>query len=196
MLGLTGPSGGGKSSLAAYLREKGVPVVDADRQARKATVPGSPALPALAAAFSPEILYPDGSLNHGELARRAFAGREQTDRLNAILHPIILRLMDEELAARKAEGHSLVVLDAPQLYEAGADAACDGVVAVLAPAELRLARIMARDGIGEAEARRRMSAGLPDDYFHKRGAYILINDGDWAALQKAADALLDKILGE
>ena len=196
VLGLTGPSGAGKSSLAAYLVQKGIPVLDADRHARRATAPGSPALPALAAAFSPEVLCPDGSLNRKELARRAFAGREQTDRLNAILHPVILRLMDEELAARKAEGHPLIVLDAPQLYEAGANAVCDGVVALLAPAELRLARIMARDGIGEEEARQRMSAGLPDDFFRKRGAYILVNDGDEAALQKAADALLDIILGE
>ncbi|MCI8360067.1 MAG: dephospho-CoA kinase [Clostridiales bacterium] len=196
VLGLTGPSGAGKSLLAAYLTGKGIPVVDADRHARKATAPGSPALPALAAAFSPAILCPDGSLDRGELARRAFSSREETDRLNAILHPVILELMEKELTARRAEGHPLVVLDAPQLYEAGADAACDGVVAVLAPAGLRLARIMARDGISEEAARRRMSAGLPDSFFRDRGAYILMNDGDEAALQKAADALLDRILGE
>lgn len=189
MLGLTGPTGAGKSTVAGYFRGKGVPTVDADQAARRAVEPGSPALRELAAAFSPDILRPDGSLDRRRLAVLAFADRQSAQRLNGILHPVIMDIIRKELARLAAAGHPMLLLDAPQLYEAGGDALCNRVAAVLAPPGLRLARIMERDGLTEEEARRRMAAGLPDAFFREKGAWILENSGDKAALLAAAGAL-------
>lgn len=194
--GLTGPSGSGKSTVAAFLRAKGVPVLDADAAARRVVEPGEPVLKTLSSAFGSHILRPDGSLDRKALAREAFAGREQTDKMNRILHPVIMARMEADLDALREKGHPLVILDAPQLYEAGADRLCDGVLAVLAPAETRLGRIMARDGITEEEARQRMAAGLSDAYFRERGARILYNDKDKESLERAAAAWLQDIWGE
>ena len=196
ILGLTGPSGGGKSTVAAYLKEQGVPSVDADLAAREVVEPGRPALKKLSAAFSDDILLPDGRLDRRELARRAFASREKTDLLNSILHPFIIEWMERRLKAQIAEGHPVILLDAPQLYEAGAENLCDAVVAVVAPAEIRLARIMERDGLSEKDARLRMAAGLNEDFFRDRGAHILVNDKNKADLLRDTADLLDRIIGE
>lgn len=193
VLGLTGPTGAGKSTVADYFRHRGCPVIDADQTARAVTAPGSRSLEALADAFSADILRPDGSLDRRRLAARAFADRQSTARLNAILHPLILDRLKKELKALSDAGYAAVLLDAPQLYEAGAEILCNRVAAVLAPAAQRMARIMKRDGLTRQEAEGRMAAGQPDSFFREKGAVILWNDGDMAALLEKARALYQEM---
>ncbi len=176
VIGLTGPTGAGKSLVADTFRAAGLPIVDADLVARQVTEPHTDCLNALRAAFGDDILHADGSLNRRELARRAFATPETAERLNRITHPAIMAAIRRQLEDLADVGHPLAVLDAPLLYEAGADALCDRIIAVIAPTEMRLDRIMARDGLDREAATRRMNAQPNDDFYTRDGVTVLIND--------------------
>lgn len=193
VLGLTGPTGSGKSLLAAALSRAGYPIVDADELARAVTAPGSPTLGELARAFSPDILRADGTLDRRRLAALAFSSPEATARLNAVTHPAILALMKERLAMLEEQGCPAAVLDVPLLYESGADALCDRVAVVLAPRAERQRRILRRDGLSPEEAQRRMAAQPDDAYYSGRGAYRIDNSGSREALESQAAILIDHL---
>lgn len=195
VIGLTGPTGAGKSTVADEWRRAGVPIIDADSAARRVTEKGAPCLTELARVFSSAILNEDGTLNRKELARRAFADAESTAALNRITHPAIIAEMQTALERAADDGHALAVLDAPLLYEAGADALCDGIVAVMAPADVRLARIMARDNIDEPTARQRMNAQKSDDFYCRDGVTVIANEADETALRHRAKAVLEQLEG-
>ncbi len=192
-IGLTGPTGAGKSTVAAYLAAHGFPTVNADAAAREVTAVGSPTLSLLADAFGRDILLPDGSLDRKALAARAFADTAATARLNAITHPAIIAVMSEKTAALQAAGTTAVIIDAPLLFEAGIDKTCDHTVAVIAPDDLRCQRIMARDGITADAAKLRMRAQPPVAFYKDRAEWIVENNGDHAALLQQAQALCEQI---
>jgi dephospho-CoA kinase len=181
IIGLTGPSGAGKSTIAALFTERGIPVMDADRIYHALLVPPSPCLDAIREAFSDAILHPDGTLNRKALSALVFedsdAGRERLSKLNAITHRFVIQKTDEALACYRAQGLSCAVIDAPLLIEAGMHRGCDLTVCVLAPADVRIRRLMQRDGRSEAELHARIQA-QPDDAFYRAHAdVIVINDG-------------------
>lgn len=191
-IGLTGPTGAGKGTVAALLAEMGIPSIDTDRVYRELLVPPSACLTDLAARFGQEILTEDGGLDRAALAARVFApGREaELAALNAIAHPHILGEVRRCLAVygeswSKTGEPIAVLVDAPQLYESGFDGECDLICSVLAPKQDRLRRIMERDGISEDRARARMQAQRSDSFYRKAG-YLLVNDGDLSSLRKQA----------
>ncbi len=191
VIGLTGPTGAGKSTVAAVWREAGVPVIDADRVARQVVEPHSACLEELVSAFSADILQPDGTLNRRELAKRAFADSKATATLNRITHPAILAAIRTQLETFADEGHALAVLDAPTLFEAGADSLCHNIVAVLAPVNRRRARIMVRDNLDEAAADSRITAQKDDEFYARDGVTVLPNNGTLADLQLKATAYIN-----
>ena len=148
VLGLTGPTGAGKSAVAGMLAAAGLPVLDADKIAREVVEPGSPCLAALARAFSPDILRPDGTLDRKRLAALAFQDDASAKKLSAVTHPAIIARSLARLQEWEAAGCRAAVVDAPLLYESGMDAICGLVAAVIAPEDLRLKRVLARDGGG------------------------------------------------
>lgn len=175
IIGLTGQTGAGKSTVAALLRAKGLAVIDADEIARAVMQPGSDVLSILAGAFGADLLLPDGALNRPLLAQRAFSSPEQTARLNAITHPAIIQKMREETARAFREGAKAVVLDAPQLFESGENQACDLIIAVIAPEALRIERIMKRDQISEESARLRANAQKSETYYKEHADLLVRN---------------------
>lgn len=194
ILGLTGPTGVGKSFAAEVFAAEGFAVVDADAAARAVVAPGSPCLGSLAEAFGVDILRPDGSLNRALLASRAFADPTSTRRLNAVTHPVIVQKIEEDLRCMRRRGENSVLLDAPALYESGADRFCNRVLAVVADSPaLILMRIMRRDGLTEAEARRRISAQPEPSFYTKRADFILVNRGDSEAFVKEVRALIAQL---
>lgn len=192
VIGLTGPTGAGKSIVASTWSSMGAAVIDTDALARQVVKPDSPCLAQLAAAFSEEILNADGTLNRAQLAQLAFSTTEGRQKLNAITHPAILALTQQAVEDAAEAGYDFVVVDAPLLFEAGFDRICDKVVAVTAPRDARLQRIMARDGITQEAAELRMSAQQPDAYYARDGVATLCNDGDIDALKAQARSLLDQ----
>lgn len=193
IIGLTGPTGAGKSTLAQTARAMGIAVIDCDAVARRVTQPGQAALAALAQAFGPDILTPEGELIRPLLAQRAFADADATQRLNQTIFPFITKEIQAQIATLQAQGAQTVLLDAPTLYESGADALCEAVIAVLALPQVRLARIMERDGISKAAALQRMQAGKSDTFYKERANYIVFGNGNTEEFILEAQALLKQI---
>ncbi|MDD3692657.1 MAG: dephospho-CoA kinase [Oscillospiraceae bacterium] len=190
VVGLTGPTGSGKSEVARVFTNFNIPVIDADEIARKVVEPGSKCLKKLVDAFSDEILQTDGTLNRRELAKRAFATPEKTQLLNSITHPYIIELIKIIIIRMEQTHEKIAVLDAPLLFESGLDSICNKTVAVLAPYQIRLERILLRDNnLTEQEARARMSTQKPEEYYTARASTVLYNDGDFETLQKKARKL-------
>lgn len=192
VIGLTGPTGAGKGEVCRLLAGEQYGIVDTDGLARDVVQPGTDCLRQLVATFSEAILHEDGTLNRRELARRAFASPAEQSRLNAITHPAILALSEQQVASYRAAGKRGAVIDAPLLLESGMDAVCDKVLVVLAPAEERLRRLLLRDGITEEEVRRRMSVQQTDDFYAEKADAVIRNTGDLAALARQLQAVLSR----
>ena len=173
IVGLTGPTGSGKSSLTAVCENLGYTVINCDLVAREAVVKGSNGLNALVKAFGEDILDNDGSLNRGALAKKSFSTKENTELLNKTLLPFIVNLITD-----KIENCDKVVLDAPTLFESGIDKICTKTIAVLADKNTRLARIMSRDSIDEQSALLRINAGKTDDFYKANADVVLHNNGE------------------
>lgn len=170
IVGLTGGTGAGKTSALAALEDLGGTVLDCDAVYHQ-MLRTDPALrEAITAAFGP-VFCPDGSLDRQKLGTLVFSDHAALNRLNAIVY----EYLPPELL-RRAQGHTLVGLDAISLMESGLGKLCACTVAVLAPAEDRVRRIMARDGISEDYARLRISAQQPDVFYRERCSHILENN--------------------
>ena len=189
IIGLTGPTGAGKSLLAPLAEEFGFFVVDCDKTARLATEPGKPGLSALTEVFGSDILNPDGSLNRKALAQKAFADPDSTALLNRTVLPYIADMIRAEIVNKNA------LLDAPTLFESGIDRICSVTVALLAEKSLRLARIMERDGLTKEEALLRIGAGKPDAFYRENADYVLYNNGNPDELKQQFRQILTKITG-
>ena len=190
VVGLTGGIASGKSTFAALLRERGVPVVDADALARAVVEPGSPALAELARAFGPSVLLPDGSLDRRALGARVFADAGERRRLEAITHPAIRQAMGEAVQQLADAGHPLAFYDVPLLYEVGLEGALDAVVVVWTPRQVQLERLVRRDGLSPEDAEARLAAQLSLDEKARRADFVVLNDGAPEALGGKADRLL------
>lgn len=190
LVGLTGGIGTGKSTFAAALRDLGAPVVDADRLAREAVRPGSPALAHIAAEFGAQAIGPGGELDRKRMAGVVFADAGARARLEAIVHPEVRRLLAEETGRLAAAGHDLAFYDVPLLYERGLEREVDLVVVVWAPVAAQRARLVARDGFSPAEVEARLAAQMPVDEKARRADAVVANDGDPAALRAKAATLL------
>ncbi len=190
VIGLTGPSGAGKSEVADLLHRHGIAVIDADAVYHALLLPPSPCLDELCARFGSEILNTDGTLNRPYLGSIVFSDPAALAALNAIAHRYVMQDIRASLGGYKRLGARAVVIDAPQLFEAGADALCDKVISVLAPRETRIGRIMARDGIDRESAARRIDAQKSDAFFREHSDHVIENDGARDTLTSAVRALL------
>ncbi len=187
IIGLTGPTGAGKSSLTEIAQAQGFKVIDCDKTARKATEKGTASLKAVADAFGSDILNQNGELDRKALAEKAFKTKESTELLNQTLLPFIVKLVKAECNTER------VLLDAPTLFESGLDSECDATISVLADTETRLGRIMERDGISKEDALLRISAGKTDGFYKENSDYILYNNGNLKVFLKEFEDILNLI---
>lgn len=197
-VGLTGPSGAGKSVVGSLFAECGIPVLDADRIYHDLLIPPSACLDEIAAHFGKEILAGDGTLDRAKLGKIVFSDADALAALNAVAHRHVMREMRRQAEGYRLAGKPAVVYDAPQLFEAGADRDCDVVVSVLAAPEIRIARMMARDGITRERAIARMAAQKSDDFFRAHSDYVLENDGtdgNFARLREQVREILSRAGG-
>ena len=182
VIGLTGKTGAGKSTVASYLKEKGCFVIDGDLVAREIVMPSSPALKELAEAFGKDIILEDGSLDRKALAQKAFSSAEGTALLNRITHPHIKARFEELLAKASKEGFAVAVIDAAALLESDCKNLCEKITVVHADEKIRLERILSRDGITREQAMTRINGQKDDNYYLRQADIVIFNNTDNEAL--------------
>ncbi|KAB0672304.1 dephospho-CoA kinase [Oryzomonas sagensis] len=192
VIGLTGGVATGKSSVARFFEERGVPVVDADQLAREAVKPGSPCLARLAALFGAGVLRGDGTLDRKRVAGIVFADAGKRRQLEALLHPEIRRLAEERIARAAAAGQRTLVYMAPLLIEAGVTDRVDEIWVVTVRPEVQLERLMARDGIGREEAERIIGSQMPLAEKERHGRVVIDNSGTLEETRLLLAAIWDK----
>lgn len=158
ILGLTGGIACGKSTISAYLKEFGLPVIDADECSRAVVEKGSIGLEKLTEIFGSKILENDGTLNRKALGQIVFSDSEQLSLLNSVMEPLIR----EEISRRLNQENNadLVVLDAPLLIEQHYDKICDFIMTIDVSKKIQLERLTERDNLSEDEAKSRIESQL------------------------------------
>ncbi|HVA38013.1 MAG TPA: dephospho-CoA kinase [Candidatus Dormibacteraeota bacterium] len=189
-VGLTGGIGSGKSAVAEMLRDRGARIVDTDQLSRRAVAPRSEVLAEIAKRW-PQAMAPDGTLDRQAMARIVFNDARARKALNALLHPRIRELAFEEAA--RAQPGEIVVFVVPLLFESDFWRLCDVTVAVIAPMEQRLHRVVARDAVSEEHARARMAAQIDPEEARRRADYVLENDGTLEELRARVDELWERL---
>lgn len=173
LIGLTGKTGAGKSTVSKMLEGFGAFIIDGDKVARE-VLNLSPDLELkLKAAFGSDI-YENGVLLRKELAKRAFSSHENTELLNSIFHPVINKRLFE-LSNEAFKTHSVAVVDAAAVIESGFYKSCDCLITVYAPESIRLERIMRRDSLTKEEAMRRINAQKDDKFYFSKSDIIINN---------------------
>lgn len=191
VIGLTGGIGAGKSTVSSLLRQKGCRIIDADQIAHDITAPGSPLLPKLAETFGAGVLRKDGSLDRKALAAEAFSSREKKEKLEALTTSQVVKIISRQLAQLREEGSErLVFVDAPLLFETGADALTDLVWLVDADLEIRIRRTMERDHAEREEVLRRIQNQMPDEEKRARADEIIDNSEGKDILYQRVEGLL------
>jgi dephospho-CoA kinase len=189
VLGLTGGIGSGKSTVAKLVAGLGVPVLDADTLAREAIEPGQPAHAEIAAAW-PTVIDPYGKIDRKRLADIVFDDPAARVRLEGITHPRIQALAEQRFADLAAKGHALVLYEASLLVESGRYRDFDGLIVVTASPETQLERALARGGLTEEQAQKRIDAQLPLLAKVKVATHLIDNDGDMEATKAQVERLV------
>ena len=193
LFGLTGGIASGKSAVAARLRKRGVPVIDADELARDAVAKGSAGLAEIVKTFGEEVLAPDGTLDRKKLAALVFTDDTKRKALNGIVHPIVTMLTFKRSAELRDQGKPLACYEAALIVENGAADAFRPLVVVSAPEETQVTRARARDAAAEAEVRARIRAQMPLAEKVKAADFVIENTGSLADLDRRTDEVLDAI---
>jgi dephospho-CoA kinase len=191
---LTGNVGAGKTTVAELFKRWGATVIDADQLVREAQAPGQPVLAKIVSRFGKELLLPDGTLDRAALRVRVLGDAQGLADLNRIVHPDVHRRRQALLAAARARGDRIVVSDIPLLFESADPAEFDAIVLVDAPEAVRRARLLATRPLPPEEADRLMAVQLPSTPKRARSDYVIENDGDLPALERAAATVWDALV--
>ena len=195
LIGLCGGSGSGKGAVCAIFGALGIPSVDTDKVYHDITSYRSECLIELAEAFGEQIIRADGTLDRARLADIVFTdgAGEKKILLEKITHKHILAKTRQIARSYNEEGYESVIVDAPLLFESGFDKECDTLICVCADSEVRIERIIARDGISRERAQARISKQLPDSYLISKCDYCITNNGDLRQLELKVKNVYKKI---
>ena len=185
-VGLTGTVGAGKSTVGDLFERWGACRVDADRLAREAVAPGSPALEAIREAFGEAILAEDGSLDRAAMRELAFADPEARRRLEEIVHPEVRRLQRDRAKEARTAGCEVFVAEVPLLFEGGLEEAFDLVVVVDAPREQRRRRVREERGVDAQTFEAIERAQWPPERKRAAADQLVVNDGSLEELEERA----------
>lgn len=193
VIGLTGQTGAGKSTVRKLLKAKGAAVIDADFVAHEVADNNLSCLTDIVEHFSCMVLDEKGKLNRRALGRIVFSDRKKLALLNKIMFPYIVSAIKGQVTAYEQAGAQIIVIDGATLIESGCVKMCSVLVSVTADEETRLTRIIHRDGISKRDAVRRVSAQNPEEFYIKASDYVIKNNGTPGDLERAAEKVLDEI---
>jgi dephospho-CoA kinase len=190
---LTGGIATGKSYCLNRFSGLGVPTIDADHLARLAVAPGSPGLQAVAQRFGTGMVRADGTLDRAALAKVVFSDRAARADLEAIVHPDVYRRIRDWFAQLPFDT-AIAIADIPLLFETGHEHDFDAVVVAACTPEEQLRRLVARDGLPEADARARLDAQWPIDEKVRRAQYVVRTDGGFTQTDQEIERVYRRLL--
>ena len=193
IVGLTGGIASGKSTVSSMFREHGVPVICADELAHLAVSPGSPALEKIRELFGADVFDKNGELDRMALGARVFGDKSLKKELEAIVHPVVEQRKNELLEIYSAQGHPMVVLDVPLLFEAEWDGQVDVILVVYTGRDLQASRLVARNGLSDLEAQARLDSQMPIEEKKKRAHLIIDNSDSLETTRERFEQALDKL---
>ena len=190
IIGVTGGSGSGKSVFCQEAKKLGFHIIDADRIGHKILLWGNPAYDEVVGFFGKDILSEDGEINRRRLGEIVFSNKDKLQKLNSITHFRIFEKIDEIIKENQDKN---ILIDAALLFESGMDSKCDKVVAILAPKDVRIKRVMERDGLTYERALERINSQSSDDFYRFRADFVLQNDGNLEEFMANATAFLEEV---
>ena len=197
VIGLTGGTGSGKSTVSAYLKEKGCYIIDADKISRELTEKGGEALEPIRERFGEEVFLEDGSLDRKKLGSIVFNDNQKLKILEGITTDIVIKKTLEDVKKLKTEGKAgIVVLDAPLLFECGMKDCTDENWLVTCEKEMRIHRLMSRDGLGRKSILDRMANQLSDEEKLLLTDYVIDNSTNLTELYSQIDRLIERVKNE
>ena len=196
IIGLCGGSGSGKGVVTDILLDFSIPSIDTDLLYHNMINRDTPCLRALRREFGEEIINTDGGLDRSVLRSIVFSagGEERRKKLNSITHHFILEETRRIIEKHRRAGASAVVVDAPLLYESGFDKECDLTVCVVADEELRVSRILSRDGLTKEDAIKRIRGQFSNEELKKLSDFVIVNNGSISDLRAQVEDLCKKII--
>lgn len=193
IVGLTGQTGAGKTVVSEYFAKNGFSVINCDSVARDVVKNGSECLEKLTTEFSPAILNDDKSLNRKRLGSIVFSDRLKLTRLNEIIFPYITENIKGKIVDIKTSGAPFILLDAPTLFESGANVLCDSIISIIAKSSLRLERIVKRDNLTIQEGKDRINSQHDDTFFINNSDYVVENNEGTVELLKRLGEVRERI---
>lgn len=194
VIGLTGSIGTGKSTVSKMLRDRKIPVIDADEIAKKVVEPGQAALEDIKTHFGSSVVTPDGTLNRQTLGKIIFEDEAERKALNKILHPVIkhemLKIKDDFVE----KNERLIILDIPLLFETEFATLVDKIVVVYTTPKRQLNRLMEREALTEQQAKLMMNTQLPIEKKKEWADYVVDNNGTKEETEKQIETLLNQLL--
>lgn len=183
-IGITGGIGVGKSVVTKIFKVLGIPTYDADREAKDIMVKNDAVRHSLMQTFGKEVYFEDGSLNRELLGKRVFSDADELKKLNAIVHPAVIK-DGEDWGAAQTSIYS--VKEAPLLFESGSYKAMDFNILVVSPLELRIERVMQRDKVDRQEVLRRINKQMPEEEKEKLSDCIVYNDDEHSLIEQVME---------
>ncbi|WP_409270883.1 dephospho-CoA kinase [Neobacillus sp. SCS-31] len=177
-IGLTGGIASGKSTVANMCREMGIPVIDADIEARLAVEPGEPAYKKIVESFGSGILLPDGGIDRQALGALIFNDEQKRLLLNGIAHPEVRKRMAEKRKEAEMSGAPVIMLDIPLLFESKLAHLADKTLVVYVDRDTQLSRLMARNSFSKEEAEARIRSQMPLSEKADMADAVIDNNGD------------------
>ncbi len=194
ILGVTGGIGSGKSTVSSILKELGAVVIDADVISREVVEPGKMALDELTQEFGKDILDDWGQLNRKELAARVFNDVNKLRILNSIVHKYVVQKIQQNVEEQLLKQTKIIVIDAPIPIKNGFLDLCDEVWTVFAQMEIRVERIMNRNGMTYEEAVSRIKSQVSDEEYLSIANKVINNDDDVTTLRQEVESQFKKLL--
>ena len=196
ILGLTGGIASGKSTADVFFREKQIPVIDCDQIAHDILNNGEKGYELVLKQFGKSILKSDQTINRSALGQIVFDDEKQLKTLNRITHPLIFQEIQAKIALNNPSKNSLVVVDAPVLFEANGQKYCDFTLLIAIPESLQMKRLMLRDRLSKGAALKRIRSQMPLSQKEKLADFVINNTGTKQDLKSKLEQLLLEIKGE